>query len=79
MHPQGTTTMTHGRPSSRVGAALLALICHFSLPAAAQQVDVGAIQKKFQELYQAGNLAGALAEARKMEAAVKARVGPSRH
>src|SRR5262249_43871883 len=42
-----------------------------ALPAAAQQADVAAAQKRFQDLYAAGDYAGALAEAQKAEAAAK--------
>ena len=40
-------------------------------PAAAQQVDIAAAQKRFQDLYAAGNYAAAFAEAQKTEAAAK--------
>ncbi len=40
-------------------------------PAAAQQVDIAAAQKRFQDLYAAGDYAAALAEAQKTEAAAK--------
>jgi len=42
-------------------------------PAAAQQADLNAIYKRFNELYEAGNYPAALVEAQKFEAAVKAR------
>jgi tetratricopeptide (TPR) repeat protein len=41
------------------------------LAAAAQQIDVAAAQKRFQDLYAAGNYSAALAEAQKAEAAAK--------
>ena len=44
-------------------------------PAAAQQGDLNAINKRFSELYAAGNYPAALMEAQKLEAAVKARFG----
>ena len=44
-------------------------------PAAAQQGDLNAIFRRFDELYRAGNYPAALAEARKFEAGVKAQVG----
>src|SRR5438067_3488823 len=44
-------------------------------PAAAQQVDLNAVQKRFQQFYEAGNYAAALEEAQKLEAGVKARLG----
>ena len=40
-------------------------------PAAAQQFDIAAAQKRFQDLYAAGNYAAAFAEAQKTEAAAK--------
>jgi CHAT domain-containing protein len=42
-----------------------------ALPAAAQQNDIAAAQKRFQDLYAAGDYSGALAEAQKTEAAAK--------
>ena len=42
-----------------------------ALPAAAQQNDVAAAQKRFQDLYAAGDYSAALAEAQKNEAAAK--------
>jgi tetratricopeptide (TPR) repeat protein len=44
-------------------------------PAVAQQGDLNAIFKRFNELYAAGNYPAALVEAQKFEAAVKARFG----
>jgi CHAT domain-containing protein/Tfp pilus assembly protein PilF len=44
-------------------------------PAAAQQGDLNAIQKRYNELYAAGNYGAALVEAQKLEAVVKARFG----
>ena len=44
-------------------------------PAAAQQGDLNTIQKRFSELYAAGNYPAALIEAQKLEAQVKARFG----
>jgi tetratricopeptide (TPR) repeat protein len=44
-------------------------------PAAAQQGDLDAIQKRFSDLYAAGNYAAALVEAQKLEVGVKARFG----
>jgi CHAT domain-containing protein/lipopolysaccharide biosynthesis regulator YciM len=41
------------------------------LPGAAQQIDVAAAQKRFQDLYAAGNYSAALAEAQRNEAAAK--------
>jgi CHAT domain-containing protein/tetratricopeptide (TPR) repeat protein len=41
------------------------------LPSAAQQVDTAVSQKRFQDLYEAGNYSAALAEAQKAEAAAK--------
>lgn len=42
-----------------------------SSPAAAQTVDIAAAQKRFQELYAAGNYSGALAQAQSTEAAAR--------
>ena len=53
-------------------AAYLALV-----PAGAQQSDLQAIYKRFQEYYQAGNYAAAVVEAQKLEAVVKGRFGTS--
>ena len=44
-------------------------------PAATQQGDLNAINKRFSDLYAAGNYAAALVEAQKAEALVKARFG----
>ena len=44
-------------------------------PAAAQQGDLGATLRRFNELYAAGNYPAALVEAQKLEAGVKARFG----
>src|SRR5262249_56500420 len=46
-------------------------------PASAQQSDLQAIYKRFQEYYQAGNYAAALVEAQKLETVVKGRFGTS--
>jgi tetratricopeptide (TPR) repeat protein len=61
---------------SRSGMAAFAvalMIATESVPqrAAAQQVDIAAAQKRFQDLYAAGDFAAALAEAQKTEAAAK--------
>jgi CHAT domain-containing protein len=53
-----------------VGALAIATVLP-ALPAAAQQNDVAAAQKRFQELYAAGDYSAALAEAQKNEAAAK--------
>ena len=45
------------------------------LPTVAQQADIVAIDKRVRELHAAGDYAGALVEAQKLESAVKARVG----
>src|ERR1700730_5596510 len=44
-------------------------------PAAAREADIGAIYQRVQELYAAGNYPAALAEAQRLEAAVKAVFG----
>src|SRR6516162_1343535 len=51
-------------------AAYLALV-----PAGAQQSDLQAIYKRYQEYYQAGNYAAAVVEAQKLEAVAKGRFG----
>ena len=53
-------------------ATYLALV-----PAGAQQSDLQAIYKRYQEYYQAGNYAAAVVEAQKFEAVVKGRFGTS--
>jgi CHAT domain-containing protein/Tfp pilus assembly protein PilF len=45
------------------------------VPAAAQQVDLNATQKRFDQFYEAGNYPAALEEAKKLEAGVRARLG----
>jgi CHAT domain-containing protein/Flp pilus assembly protein TadD len=56
-------------------AAMIALLSIFvalvSTSATPQQIDQGAAQTRFQELYAAGNYAGALAEAQQQEVAAK--------
>src|SRR5438128_288903 len=44
-------------------------------PDAAQQADIGAIEKRYRELFSAGKYADALIEARRLEEAVKAQLG----
>ena len=46
-------------------------------PAAAQQVDLNAIQRRYHQSYAAGDYATALAEALKLEAGAKVRFGAS--
>src|SRR5262249_8983863 len=46
-----------------------------SVPAGAQQSDLQAIYKRFQEYYRAGNYAAAVVEAQKLEAVVRGRFG----
>ena len=54
------------------GLAALVVAVGFGLtPAAAQNIDIAAAQKRFQELYAAGNYSGALAEAQSTEAAAR--------
>jgi CHAT domain-containing protein/tetratricopeptide (TPR) repeat protein len=54
---------------------LLALTIVWTTPVPARPSDIGAIQKRFDALVAAHDYAGALVEAQKLEAAVKARVG----
>jgi CHAT domain-containing protein/Flp pilus assembly protein TadD len=63
-------------PTWRSGLAasviVLAIVADsLRLPPAAQQTDLAAFQKRFQDLYEAGNYSAALAEAQKAEAAAK--------
>jgi CHAT domain-containing protein/tetratricopeptide (TPR) repeat protein len=59
---------------SILSAATL-LVTSAAAPAAAQQGDLGAALKRFNELYDAGNYPAALVEAQKVEAMAKARFG----
>ncbi len=59
--------------SALLGATLVALIA--MTPAAAQQGDLGATLRRFNELYATGNYSAALVEAQKVEAMAKARFG----
>ena len=65
-------------PTSRTATLILAffLAAYLALvPAVAQQNDLQAIYKRFQEYYEAGNYAAAVIEAQKLEAVVKGRFG----
>src|SRR5215471_14324134 len=67
-------------PTNRTATLILAffLAAYLALvPAGAQQSDLQAIYKRFQEYYQAGNYAAAVVEAQKLEAVVKGRFGTS--
>ena len=59
--------------SGLVAFLVVAVIAMVSAPlqAVAQQIDVAAAQKRFQDLYAAGDYSAALAEAQKAEAAAK--------
>jgi len=57
------------------GAALFFALKTAIIPASAQQVDLNAIQRRFHQLYEAGNYPAALEEAKKLEAGAKARLG----
>ena len=59
---------------SFVSIFLVIIACALA-PAAAQQADIQAIDKRLREFYAAGNYAAALVEARRYEAAVKAAFG----
>lgn len=65
--------MKSGRRSGVIAviAVLMLAIQSMPEPAAAQQVDIAAAQKRFQDLYAAGNYTAAFAEAQKTEAAAK--------
>ena len=69
--------MIAGRRSARVAfVAMLALAMFGAFPtASAQQADLNAIQKGFQDNYARGNYLAAQSEAQKLEHAVKARFG----
>ncbi len=56
-------------------AFIATLACLAVPPAAAQRTDFTAIEKRFREFYAAGDYGSALAEARKLEAVIKARFG----
>ena len=62
---------------SRLGVLLgsISIMVIAMAPAAAQQGDLDATFKRYNELYAAGNYAAALVEAQKFEAGVKARFG----
>jgi CHAT domain-containing protein/Tfp pilus assembly protein PilF len=66
-----------GLGTAGLGAAGLGLVAVLSVasPVAAQQADIAGIVARFDAFYAAGNFPAALAEAKKLEAAVKARVG----
>ena len=59
--------------SGLVAFLFVAVIAMVSAPvqAVAQQIDVAAAQKRFQDLYAAGDYSAALAESQKTEAAAK--------
>ena len=59
--------------SAFVAFIVVPVIAIVSAPshAVAQQIDVAAAQKRFQDLYAAGDYSAALAEAQKAEAAAK--------
>jgi CHAT domain-containing protein/lipopolysaccharide biosynthesis regulator YciM len=59
-------------PATLLVMLLLATTCP---PSSAQQADLGAYVKRYDELFQAGNYDAALGEARKFEAAARARYG----
>jgi hypothetical protein len=62
----------------RIAGLLLAAVvaaASAATPATAQQIDITATQNRYKQLYTQGKYTAALAEARKLEAAVRARVG----
>src|SRR5262245_27359426 len=63
------------RQLTRLGLMAIVLALAFSVPATAQQPSLDAIEKRYQEFQKAGNHEAALEEARKLEAAAKARFG----
>jgi len=63
--------MKSGSLSGLVAFGVAFMLAMGSAPAAAQQVDIAAAQKRFQDLHAAGDYAAALAEAQKTEAAAK--------
>src|SRR5712691_7654333 len=63
--------MKSGWRSASIAFGVALMLAAASAPAAAQQADVAASQKRFQDLYAAGDYAAALAEAQKAEAAAK--------
>jgi CHAT domain-containing protein/tetratricopeptide (TPR) repeat protein len=72
MRPAVAAAILHclGALSGTASFAVIAMA-----PAAAQQGDLNAIHRRYDELYAAGNYAAALVEAQKLEAGVKARLG----
>jgi CHAT domain-containing protein/Tfp pilus assembly protein PilF len=58
-----------------LAAALFVALEVCVLPAAAQQGDLNGMQRRFDQLYEAGNYPAALEEAKKLEAGVRARSG----
>jgi hypothetical protein len=58
-----------------VVSAFLLIAGIFGISAAAQETDLNAIFRRFQELHAAGNYPAALREAEKYEAVVKSRFG----
>ena len=61
--------------SALVVVSLVATVLTAAPPGAAQQADLDAIHKRYEEFRRAGNHAAALIEAKKYEAAVRARDG----
>jgi hypothetical protein len=66
----------------RLGWALLTvpwLMISGATSAPAQTADIEALERRYDELYAGGDIAGALTQAQRIEAAVKKRVGPNHH
>ena len=72
----GGSATAWGWRSTIAFVVLLGLaICSTLAPAAAQQADIDSTYKQFQKLYAARDFAGALIEAQRLEAGIKAQFG----
>jgi hypothetical protein len=69
--------VTFSHAFAKVRALILALaVANIApLPTSAQQDDIAASQKRFDEFYTKGNYPAALLEAQKLETLIKARLG----
>src|SRR5208337_1605736 len=72
--PSGETMPSRWTSMPAIGALILMLAAAVA-PASAQQADLEAYVKRYDELFDAGSYDAALAEARKFEAAARARNG----
>jgi tetratricopeptide (TPR) repeat protein len=58
---------------------VLSLAIAGDVPAAGQSVDIEALEQRYEELYAGGDIAGALVQAQRIEAAIKKQVGTNHH